>query len=446
VYVRRSRKPGGAEDTRSAEQQKKECLEEALRRGWEIVGTYVDNDRSASRYSKDSRPQWELLLGDIRAGSIDVIVSWEASRNTRDVEGFAELRRLCLDFNVLLSYGGSLLDFNNDDDDEFRATIAIAIAVAQKEAATTRKRILRNMRHNAKAGRPHGKKLWGYDRVYDDATGALIGQVPNPEIAKLIGEAADRFINGEHPSAIATDWNSGGISAPRGGTWDSTQIKRLLTNPAYAGWRVLRGEVFETDLPGGRADWEAILIDTQRDAILARYESFKAIYSTGPRPTKYLHGHSPLRQMRDMKKVGALVTTLILGRLAQPDLLQSITSKKSDPEAEEAKAEAEELKARLDEAVTKFVAGKLSAAVLAKVEASLQPKIDSANLRGRQTYLPPILKAVAGSKVDERWDALSVRQRREIVKTLIDITIIPVGQGKRAFDPEAIKTEWRTEF
>jgi len=115
VYVRRSRKPGGAEDTRSAEQQKKECLEEALRRGWEIVGTYVDNDRSASRYSKDSRPQWELLLGDIRAGSIDVIVSWEASRNTRDVEGFAELRRLCLDFNVLLSYGGSLLDFNNDD-------------------------------------------------------------------------------------------------------------------------------------------------------------------------------------------------------------------------------------------------------------------------------------------------------------------------------------------
>jgi hypothetical protein len=65
------------------------------REGWNVVGVESDNDRSASRYAKRGRPGWDAVKGLITSGTIDVLVMWEASRSSRDLGGFVELRDLC---------------------------------------------------------------------------------------------------------------------------------------------------------------------------------------------------------------------------------------------------------------------------------------------------------------------------------------------------------------
>jgi site-specific DNA recombinase len=63
-------------------------------------------------------------------------------------------------------------------------------------------------------------------------------------------------LDGEAPYAIARDFNTRGIPAPRGGSWDLTRVKRIVTSPTVAGQRVHRGQAI------GPGDWPAILDHT----------------------------------------------------------------------------------------------------------------------------------------------------------------------------------------
>ena len=61
-------------DDRTGEQagvarQEEDCLALAERRGWPVASVYIDNDLSA--WNDHSRPQYQRLLGDIGAGTVD---------------------------------------------------------------------------------------------------------------------------------------------------------------------------------------------------------------------------------------------------------------------------------------------------------------------------------------------------------------------------------------
>lgn len=107
------------------------------------------------------------------------------------------------------------------------------------EVEKTSHRIRRDIRANALEGRPHGKVLYGYRRVYDSRTGRLTAQVvdQSPQIAissvcvgggtilavssytkgGVVDEAATRYASGESQRSIVSDFNSRGIPAPEGG-------------------------------------------------------------------------------------------------------------------------------------------------------------------------------------------------------------------------------------
>ena len=59
-------------------------------KGWTPVDFYPDNDRSASNGKQ--RPQWERLLGDIKAGKIDAIAAWDQDRGWRMMHELEDLR------------------------------------------------------------------------------------------------------------------------------------------------------------------------------------------------------------------------------------------------------------------------------------------------------------------------------------------------------------------
>lgn len=286
---------------KSVEEQEAECRAYCRRQGWAVVRVFVDNDRSASRYARKDRPQYLALREFLTDGHADVLVMWEGSRAQRDLRDFLSLRDLCAERGIGYSYSGRLYDLTRTDD---RFSTGLDALLAERESDVTRDRVLRSVRANAAAGRPHGKLLYGYRREYDDR-GVFIRQVEHPEQAEVIREAARRIAAGEACNSVATDFNRRRIPAPRagwdavrvrrllrttgpewaelraeigtrikagdelgriatdlrtrevpviGGQWDLTQVKRLVTNPSYAAQRVHRGQV-----TGTAAVWPAII-------------------------------------------------------------------------------------------------------------------------------------------------------------------------------------------
>jgi site-specific DNA recombinase len=63
------------------DRQRQDCEKEATHRSWEVVGTYVDNDVSAS--SRNPRPAYERMLEDVRTGRVDAVLVWDVDRLTR---------------------------------------------------------------------------------------------------------------------------------------------------------------------------------------------------------------------------------------------------------------------------------------------------------------------------------------------------------------------------
>ena len=64
---------------RSVAEQEAECRAECERQGWNVVDVLTDNDRSASRHARKSRPAWDRVKQRVASGDVDVLVTWEAS-------------------------------------------------------------------------------------------------------------------------------------------------------------------------------------------------------------------------------------------------------------------------------------------------------------------------------------------------------------------------------
>src|SRR5512132_3630983 len=119
IYTRVSKDP--KRRGRSVAEQEAECRAVCAREGWDVLDVLCDNGISASRYATQARPAWEDVKRRIgNGGGVDVVVTWEASRNGRDLGEFVKLRDLCRTHGVLLNYSGHTIDFD-DSSDSFRA-------------------------------------------------------------------------------------------------------------------------------------------------------------------------------------------------------------------------------------------------------------------------------------------------------------------------------------
>ena len=53
-------------------------------RGWPVAAFYIENDVSAS--GRRPRPEYQRMLGDIRAGAIDAVIVWHLEDGSADVQ------------------------------------------------------------------------------------------------------------------------------------------------------------------------------------------------------------------------------------------------------------------------------------------------------------------------------------------------------------------------
>jgi site-specific DNA recombinase len=461
IYTRVSADREG--DGRSVDEQETSCRSDCHRYGWSVVKVLADNDRSASRRARKDRPAFAELGELLASGTVDILVVWEASRMQRDLDAYVALRGLCAAHGVKWCYCGRVYDLDNDDD---RFSTGIDALVGEREAALTRKRVLRSVEARAAAGRPHGHLHDGYKIEHDPETGKPLGRVLDPKRAPIIREIVDRLLAGDSAYTIARDFNDRGLTTSKGKPWRGQNIARRAQSPTIAGLRVHRGQVLDV-----KAEWPEIVTPEEHARLTVLLSDprrkdnkegshvkhlLTGIARCGEcgAPVRIISGYRPngthrVRYgcakshcvQRAAEPVDTMIERLIIARLSQPDILAVLADTTQDTEAQEAATEVARLRAKLARARALVDADRLSLESLADLESRTLPRIAEAERKARPRHVPGAVLDVAGPDAAARWSALAMTQRRVIVKALVDVRIHRTARGNQytAFDPESVK-------
>lgn len=140
------------------EMQLTELREYASRRGWNIVGEYVDEGISGS---KESRPQLNRLMADVHRRKFEIVLVWKIDRFGRS------LKHLVNALADLDAYGVAFVSLRDNLDlstPSGRLMFQIIGAMAEFERALIQERV----RAGLKSARARGKRL-GRPRTSVDA-------------------------------------------------------------------------------------------------------------------------------------------------------------------------------------------------------------------------------------------------------------------------------------
>jgi len=210
IYARISYDP----DARAVgvDRQREDCLRLAASRGWTVVAEYIDNNVSASKYSRKARTQYLRLLDDIEAGRIDAVAIWMEDRLQRQVLELAEFLKVCDGAGVtrIASIGG---EFDLSDSEQ-RTMLYIKAAMAEAEVEKLRRRVLRQRLQAAQNGEPHGGGRRGFGFPGAGKNGITAEQVEQER--ELIRDVAARVLSGQSLNGVATEWRQRGIRTPSG--------------------------------------------------------------------------------------------------------------------------------------------------------------------------------------------------------------------------------------
>ena len=218
-------------DGRNLSGQLDMCREYAQRQGWQVVAELAEDERGVSGARMDA-PQLNRALDMAAAGQYDVLVVREIDRLARDVgkqyivEG--ELKRS----NVKISY--VLGEY--PDTPEGALNKNIKAVIAEYERTKISERLVRGRRREAKRGSVlvNGRVPYGYDLIHDGDKYQLAVNDKQAEVVRLM--FAWYTGNDRVPLRTICDrLNEAGITAPRGGQWQSGSVRRMLTSETYVG-------------------------------------------------------------------------------------------------------------------------------------------------------------------------------------------------------------------
>jgi site-specific DNA recombinase len=254
IYVRISQDREGREV--GIKRQEEDCRALAERNGWEVVEVYSDNDASAT--SGKRRKDWERLLKDLDAGTVNAVLAYSSSRMYRRLANLAPLLELAKTKGIQISTVASG-EINLDTADG-RMLANILTSVDQAEVEKMGERIARDKLQARDEGRYHGGGRRPYGYRHDPENGLTIDETQ----AAIVREAAQRVIAGETVNRVAVDLNTRGVVTSGGLRWRPAHLRRLLISPFHAGIVAHDGSEL------GPGEWPAILTTDEHRILVAR--------------------------------------------------------------------------------------------------------------------------------------------------------------------------------
>jgi len=451
IYARQSLDRSG--EALAVSRQLAECRDLAERNGWTAVVEYVDNDTSAS--SRKPRPQWTALLADLDAGRFDVLVCWHTDRLYRRVRDLVDLVEIAERRALrIASVKAADLDLSTPAGRMLAGMLghAARYEVEQKSA----RQVAAN-RQRARGGDvAWTRRPYGYER-HD----GRIVVVENE--ADVLRHAAKAVLAGDTLTSVIRDHNERGLPTSTGARWTVTTLKRLLVNPRQAGRATYHGEDF------GRGAWAPIFDGDTHDRLVAVLTDPRRRTAPSTRvkyllsglltcgicsgtmyasPSKNRDGRRWMtykcrceRVTRRLDLVDEVVEGVLLERLARPDAADLFTA---DADLDGARSKVTELRERRDGLAVLLADGLLTSGAVRTQATRLGAQITDLE---RQIMGAaddgPLAAVVVAVDVQAAWVVLPLMAKREIIRTLLAVTILPAGQGV-TFDPSQVEIEWKS--
>lgn len=197
---------------------------------WEFAGVYSDQGITGF---KESRPQFQQMIADAKAGKIDLIVVKSVSRFARNTETVLKYSRELKSAGVGIFF--QLQNINTlSGPGELMLTVLAAFAQAESEGASDNAKL--TFKRKFAAGIP----AYGLERTFGytaDEEGVIRIVEKEAKTVRLIFNLAEQGI---WPSKIKSYLNKNKIGNCTGGRWDDTGVFRILHNQAYKGDLVLQ--------------------------------------------------------------------------------------------------------------------------------------------------------------------------------------------------------------
>lgn len=437
-------------DELAVSRQREDCLELCSQRGWEPV-EYVDNDTSAST---GKRPAYERMLKDIKSGEIAAVVAWDLDRLHRrpiELEAFIDLA----DQNsiALATVAGDV----NLGTAQGRLVARLKGSVARHEMEHKSDRQKRAARQLAEAGKPYTScaRAFGYTHGYAEII---------PEEADAIRSACEAILSGASLHSVVGAWNAAGIKTSRGGTWVPITVKRVLRHPRNAAIRIHRGEVVDVE-----ATWPAIIsYDTWQavDMILGDknrrpWPSKKCLLSgvalcgkcgervsasTNDRDGGTYICRSCYGVVRPRDLLDKPVEELVIAYLGRQDASKLLIDPRRTDLAE-LRAKEIALDARLTQISVDYADGLLSGRDVKVAREKIESQLKEVHAKMRDANRVRVFEGIIGSpNVRKAWEGLTPERKQAVLDSLLEITILPVGAGRRGVPlKEHISIRWLAE-
>ena len=216
------------EQLHSMETQKQFFSDFAEQNGHTLVKLYADEGISGTSLRR--RAEFNRLIEDAKRGLFDLVAVKDISRMARNTVDFLQSIRTLKSMGVNTIFVTS--NMSTLGDSEF--TLTIFGALAQEESASLSKRVKFGKLINSQKGRVP-RVIFGYDKV-DNFTLAI-----NPLEAEIVRGIYNAYVlEGMGCRKIAAMLNEMGAKTKFGYDWDTTGVKRILSNPIYSGELVNR--------------------------------------------------------------------------------------------------------------------------------------------------------------------------------------------------------------
>ena len=192
---------------------------------WTLQGIYADEGISGT--STNKRVEFNKMLHAAEMGQIDLIVTKEVSRFTRNTVDALQITRDLRRRGVGVLFLNDSLDTRTNDG-ELRLTIMSS--VAQDESRKTSERSKWGQTRSMEKGVVFGGSLLGYDVI----SGKMI---VNPEGAEIVRLIFHKYLQERKGcGTIARELREAGILSSRGNClWSSATVSKILKNEKYCG-------------------------------------------------------------------------------------------------------------------------------------------------------------------------------------------------------------------
>lgn len=195
---------------------------------WEYAGVYVDE---ALTGTKDSRPEFQRMLADCKAGKIDRILTKSLSRFARNTVTVLESVRMLKSLGIDVYFEeGNIHSLGADSE----LILTLLASFAQEESLS----VSENQKWRIRKAFEQGEVMcWRFMLGYRIEHGKV---EIDPDGAEIVRDIFHRAIAGETYGSICRRLNAQGKTGALGKPFRSAHIRDILTNEKYTGNALLQ--------------------------------------------------------------------------------------------------------------------------------------------------------------------------------------------------------------